>query len=396
MSKVFAINAGSSSLKFSIYEVPEETVIASGLVERIGIDDGVITIKYQGEKVQETLDIPDHEVATSHLLDKLKELKIIESFDEIAGSGHRIVAGGEHFKDSTLLNEDDIQMVEKLAEFAPLHNPAEAKVIRAFQKVLPGKPTVGVFDTSFHTSMPKKAYLYSVPLKYYEKHQARRYGAHGTSHKYVAMRAAELMGKPFEDLKIITCHIGNGASITAVDHGKSVDTSMGFTPLAGVTMGTRSGDVDPSLLQYIMDKEGLSMSEMIHILNNESGLLGLSGISSDMRDVEEAEANGDENAKVALEIYYDRVIKYVGQYLAVLGGADAIVFTAGVGENSKEFRQGIMEAFDWAGVKIDHEKNDTREEAKISTEDSSIAVYAIPTDEELMIVRDTVELGDIK
>ena len=244
--------------------------------------------------------------------------------------------------------------------------------------------------------MPKKAYLYSVPLKYYEKHQARRYGAHGTSHKYVAMRAAELMGKPFEDLKIITCHIGNGASITAVDHGKSVDTSMGFTPLAGVTMGTRSGDVDPSLLQYIMDKEGLSMSEMIHILNNESGLLGLSGISSDMRDVEEAEANGDENAKVALEIYYDRVIKYVGQYLAVLGGADAIVFTAGVGENSKEFRQGVMEAFDWAGVKIDHEKNDTRKEAKISTEDSSIAVYAIPTDEELMIVRDTVELGDIK
>ena len=306
------------------------------------------------------------------------------------------MAGGEHFKDSTLLNEDDIQMVEKLAEFAPLHNPAEAKVIRAFQKVLPGKPTVGVFDTSFHTSMPKKAYLYSVPLKYYEKHQARRYGAHGTSHKYVAMRAAELMGKPFEDLKIITCHIGNGASITAVDHGKSVDTSMGFTPLAGVTMGTRSGDVDPSLLQYIMDKEGLSMSEMIHILNNESGLLGLSGISSDMRDVEEAEANGDENAKVALEIYYDRVIKYVGQYLAVLGGADAIVFTAGVGENSKEFRQGVMEAFDWAGVKIDHEKNDTRKEAKISTEDSSIAVYAIPTDEELMIVRDTVELGDIK
>ncbi|KAA9301671.1 acetate kinase [Aerococcus sp. HMSC072A12] len=395
MSKVFAINAGSSSLKFSIYEVPSEEVISSGLIERIGLNDSIVTIKFKGEKHEETLDIEDHEVAINHLLKKLEELQVIESFDEIAGSGHRIVAGGEHFKDSALLDEADIQKVEELADFAPLHNPAEAKVIRAFQKVLPGKPTVGVFDTSFHTTMPEKAYLYSVPFEYYEKHQARRYGAHGTSHKYVAERAAELEGKDIKDLKIITCHIGNGGSITAVDGGKSVDTSMGFTPLAGITMGTRSGDVDPSLLQYIMEKEDLSMDEMITILNKKSGLLGISGVSSDMRDVEAAAAEGNERAQVALDIYYDRVRKYVGGYLTVLGGADIIVFTAGVGENSASFREEICKNMEWAGIKLDSERNDTRDEAKISADDSKVAIWTIPTDEELMIVRDTVRLGNI-
>ncbi|MGX7371975.1 acetate/propionate family kinase [Aerococcus sanguinicola] len=395
MSKVFAINAGSSSLKFSIYEVPSEEVISSGIIERIGLKDSIVSVKFQGEKHEETLDIEDHEVAINHLLKKLEELKVIESFDEIAGSGHRIVAGGEHFKDSALLDEEDIQKVEELADFAPLHNPAEAKVIRAFQKVLPGKPTVGVFDTSFHTTMPEKAYLYSVPFEYYEKHQARRYGAHGTSHKYVAERAAELEGKDIKDLKIITCHIGNGGSITAVDGGKSVDTSMGFTPLAGITMGTRSGDVDPSLLQYIMEKEGLSMDEMITILNKKSGLLGISGVSSDMRDVEAAAAEGNERAQVALDIYYDRVRKYVGSYLTVLGGADVIVFTAGVGENSASFREEICKDMEWAGIKLDSERNDTRDEAKISADDSKVAIWTIPTDEELMIVRDTVRLGNI-
>ncbi|MDK6680255.1 acetate kinase [Aerococcus sp. UMB8608] len=395
MSKVFAINAGSSSLKFSIYEVPSEEVISSGLIERIGLNDSIVTIKFKGEKHEETLDIEDHEVAINHLLKKLEELQVIESFDEIAGSGHRIVAGGEHFKDSALLDEADIQKVEELAVFAPLHNPAEAKVIRAFQKVLPGKPTVGVFDTSFHTTMPEKAYLYSVPFEYYEKHQARRYGAHGTSHKYVAERAAELEGKDIKDLKIITCHIGNGGSITAVDGGKSVDTSMGFTPLAGITMGTRSGDVDPSLLQYIMEKEDLSMDEMITILNKKSGLLGISGVSSDMRDVEAAAAEGNERAQVALDIYYDRVRKYVGGYLTVLGGADIIVFTAGVGENSASFREEICKNMEWAGIKLDSERNDTRDEAKISADDSKVAIWTIPTDEELMIVRDTVRLGNI-
>ncbi|MDK7049791.1 MULTISPECIES: acetate/propionate family kinase [Aerococcus] len=395
MSKVFTINAGSSSLKFSIYEVPSEEVISSGIIERIGLKDSIVSVKFQGEKHEETLDIEDHEVAINHLLKKLEELKVIESFDEIAGSGHRIVAGGEHFKDSALLDEEDIQKVEELADFAPLHNPAEAKVIRAFQKVLPGKPTVGVFDTSFHTTMPEKAYLYSVPFEYYEKHQARRYGAHGTSHKYVAERAAELEGKDIKDLKIITCHIGNGGSITAVDGGKSVDTSMGFTPLAGITMGTRSGDVDPSLLQYIMEKEGLSMDEMITILNKKSGLLGISGVSSDMRDVEAAAAEGNERAQVALDIYYDRVRKYVGSYLTVLGGADVIVFTAGVGENSASFREEICKDMEWAGIKLDSERNDTRDEAKISADDSKVAIWTIPTDEELMIVRDTVRLGNI-
>ncbi len=395
MSKVFAINAGSSSLKFSIYEVPSEEVISSGIIERIGLKDSIVSVKFQGEKHEETLDIEDHEVAINHLLKKLEELKVIESFDEIAGSGHRIVAGGEHFKDSALLDEEDIQKVEELADFAPLHNPAEAKAIRAFQKVLPGKPTVGVFDTSFHTTMPEKAYLYSVPFEYYEKHQARRYGAHGTSHKYVAERAAELEGKDIKDLKIITCHIGNGGSITAVDGGKSVDTSMGFTPLAGITMGTRSGDVDPSLLQYIMEKEGLSMDEMITILNKKSGLLGISGVSSDMRDVEAAAAEGNERAQVALDIYYDRVRKYVGSYLTVLGGADVIVFTAGVGENSASFREEICKDMEWAGIKLDSERNDTRDEAKISADDSKVAIWTIPTDEELMIVRDTVRLGNI-
>ena len=395
MSKVFAINAGSSSLKFSIYEVPSEEVISSGIIERIGLKDSIVSVKFQGEKHEETLDIEDHEVAINHLLKKLEELKVIESFDEIAGSGHRIVAGGEHFKDSALLDEEDIQKVEELADFAPLHNPAEAKVIRAFQKVLPGKPTVGVFDTSFHTTMPEKAYLYSVPFEYYEKHQARRYGAHGTSHKYVAERAAELEGKDIKDLKIITCHIGNGGSITAVDGGKSVDTSMGFTPLAGITMGTRSGDVDPSLLQYIMEKEGLSMDEMITILNKKSGLLGISGVSSDMRDVEAAAAEGNERAQVALDIYYDRVRKYVGSYLTVLGGAAVIVFTAGVGENSASFREEICKDMEWAGIKLDSERNDTRDEAKISADDSKVAIWTIPTDEELMIVRDTVRLGNI-
>ncbi|AMB99752.1 acetate kinase [Aerococcus urinaehominis] len=393
--KVFAINAGSSSLKFSIYEVPSEEVISSGLIERIGLADSLVTIKYDGNKFEDKLDIADHEIAINYLLEKLNELDIIADYDEIAGSGHRIVAGGEHFKSSALLGEEEIQKVEDLAEFAPLHNPAEAKVIRAFQKLLPGKPTVGVFDTSFHTTMPEKAYLYSVPYKYYEDYQARRYGAHGTSHKYVAQRAAELEGKNIEDLKIITCHVGNGGSITAVDGGKSVDTSMGFTPLAGITMGTRSGDVDPSLLQYIMKKENIDIDQMINILNKESGLLGLSGVSSDMRDVEEAANGGNERAKVAIEIYYDRVKKYIGQYLAVLGGADVIVFTAGVGENSITFRQGVLEGMEWAGIELDKEANQTRDEAKISTASSKVAVYTIPTDEELMIVRDTVALGNI-
>lgn len=396
MSKVFAINAGSSSLKFSIYETPEEEVISSGVIERIGIGGSLVTIKYNGEKYKETLDIDDHEQATQYLFDKLLELKVIGSLDEIAGSGHRIVAGGEDFKESALLDDEALQKIDELADFAPLHNPAEAKVVRAFQKALPGKPAVGVFDTSFHTTMPKKAFLYSLPLKYYEQYGARRYGAHGTSHKYVSQRCAELMGKKPEDIRVITCHIGNGASITAVDGGKSVDTSMGFTPLAGVTMGTRSGDVDPSLLQYIMHKEDLDIDQMISILNNESGLLGLSGISSDMRDIQAAADSGDENAQTALDIYVDRIKKYIGQYFAVMNGTDAIVFTAGVGENSAPVRKYVLSDMEAFGIKLDDERNENVDEGLISADDSKVKVYVIPTDEELMIVRDTVRLGNIK
>ena len=276
-----------------------------------------------------------------------------------------------------------------------MHNPAEVKVIRAFHKLLPGKPAVGVFDTSFHTTMPAENYLYGVPYEYYEKYGARKYGAHGTSHKYVSLRCAELMGKKPEEVNIITCHVGNGASITAVKKGKSIDTSMGFTPVAGVVMGTRSGDVDPSMLAYIMEKEHIDMTEMLRILNNESGLKGLSGVSSDMRDVEEAMAKGNKRAKIALDVYISAVRRYVGSYLAELNGADAIVFTAGVGENSAPFREQVLADMENLGIKIDKERNESTKEGLISTDDSRVKVYVIPTDEELMIVRDTVRLGHI-
>ncbi|MGX7415032.1 acetate/propionate family kinase [Aerococcus christensenii] len=395
MSKIFALNAGSSSLKFSIFEIPSEEVVASGLIDRIGLNDSNVVIKYNGEKFTDVKDVPDHDVATKILLEKLKTLGIIKNFDEIAGTGHRVVVGGEVFKDSLLIGEDELNQIDALSEYAPLHNPAEVKVIRAFHKLLPGKPAVGVFDTSFHTTMPAENYLYGVPYEYYEKYGARKYGAHGTSHKYVSLRCAELMGKKPEEVNIITCHVGNGASITAVKKGKSIDTSMGFTPVAGVVMGTRSGDVDPSMLAYIMEKEHIDMTEMLHILNNESGLKGLSGVSSDMRDVEEAMAKGNKRAKIALDVYISAVRRYVGSYLAELNGADAIVFTAGVGENSAPFREQVLADMENLGIKIDKERNESTKEGLISTDDSRVKVYVIPTDEELMIVRDTVRLGHI-
>lgn len=395
MAKIFAVNAGSSSLKFSIYEVPSEEVIASGLIDRIGLNDSNVIIKFNGEKHTEVVDIPDHDRATEILLDRVKSLGIVTDFDEIVGSGHRIVAGGERFKESELLDEAGIKAVEDLSPFAPLHNPAEAKVIRAFQKVLPGKPVVGVFDTSFHTTMPEKAYLYPVPYEWYTELSARKYGAHGTSHKYVSEQAAKLLGKPIEDTKIITCHIGNGASMTAVQGGKSVDTSMGFTPLAGLMMGTRCGDVDTSLLQYVMKEKNMDIDEMIASLNNKSGLLGVSGISSDMRDVQAARGEGDKRSTIALGIYTNRVKQYIGSYLATMNGADAIVFTAGVGENSPEFRKEVLEDMEFFGIELDDERNNTERNGLISSDNSKVAVYVIPTDEELMIVRDVVRLGDI-
>lgn len=398
MSKTMAINAGSSSLKFQIIEMPEEMVISKGLVERIGLNDSVLEFKYtdgQGEeqKFSLTQDIADHKVAVELLLENLSDLGVIKDFDEITGVGHRVVAGGEIYKESTLVDEKLISDVEDLAEFAPLHNPAEALVMRVFQEKLPHATQAAVFDTSFHTTMPAENYLYSLPYEYYEKHSIRKYGAHGTSHRYVAARAAEIVGKPIEDLKIITCHLGNGASITAVENGKSVDTSMGFTPLAGVTMGTRTGDIDASVIPFLMEKEGIEdVNEVINIFNKKSGVLGLSGVSSDMRDIEEAADSGNERARLTLDLYYNRVVKYVGQYAALMNGVDVIVFTAGIGENSKETREAIIKHFGFIGAKLDEAKNDTRDEAIISADDSKVTVINIPTDEEMVIARDVESL----
>ncbi len=394
MSKSIAINAGSSSLKFQLFNMPQEEVVAKGLVERIGINDSIFSISYgDDQKFEVVEDIPNHEVAVEKLLAKLVELEIIKDFNEITGVGHRVVAGGELFKDSALVDDKVIDQVEELAEFAPLHNKAEAVGMRAFKHLLPDITSVAVFDTSFHTTMPKKAYLYSIPMDYYHKFKARKYGAHGTSHRYVSERAAILMGKPIEDLKIITCHLGNGASITAVDGGKSVDTSMGFTPLAGITMGTRSGDIDASLVAFLMNKLNITdVNEFVDILNKKSGLLGLSGVSSDMRDVMAA-AETNEDAKVAVEIFVDRIQKYIGQYVAVMNGVDAIVFTAGIGENSKEIRKAVIEGLTWFGCDIDDERNNIRgKEAIISTDAAKVKVYNIPTNEEVEIARDIERL----
>ncbi|MDT2642862.1 acetate kinase [Enterococcus dongliensis] len=397
MSKTIAINAGSSSLKWQLYQMPEESVIAKGIVERIGLNDSIFTIKYgDGQKFEQILDIKDHEVAVQMLLDQLIDLKIIASFDEITGVGHRVVAGGEYFKDSVLIDDDVLAKIEELSEFAPLHNPANAMGIKAFRHILPNIVSVAVFDTSFHASMPATNYLYSIPKEYYDKYAARKYGFHGTSHRYVSERAAELLGKPVEETKIITAHIGNGGSITAVEGGKSVDTSMGFTPLAGLTMGTRSGDIDASLLPYLMEKTGITnINEMIDILNKKSGVLGLTGISSDMRDIESGAEEGNEDAALALDIYCDRIRKYIAQYISVMDGVDAIVFTAGVGENADPVRQMVLERMTWFGIEIDEEinKNTHGKEAELSTENSRVKVYVIPTDEEVMIARDVERLG---
>ena len=391
MAKTIAINAGSSSLKWTLYEMPAEETIASGIVERIGLENSIFTIKYgEGKKYEDVLDINNHQVAVELLLAKLDELGVLTDINEIEGVGHRVVAGGELFSESALITDEVIAQIESINELAPLHNPANVTGIRAFKKVLPDITSVAVFDTSFHQTMPAVNYLYSLPYEYYEDFDARKYGAHGTSHQFVAERAAEMLDKPLEDLKIITCHLGNGASITAVENGKSIDTSMGFTPLAGVTMGTRAGDIDASLIPYLMNKLELTdVQDMINILNNESGLKGISGVSSDMRDLESAEAEGNERAEIALRIFEDRVRNYVAQYMVKMEGADAIVFTAGIGENAPATRQNIIKNFNFLGIELDEELNNVRgKERIISTEDSKTKVILIPTDEELVIARD--------
>ena len=393
MSITMAVNAGSSSLKFQLYTMPEETVIAKGLVERIGINDSVFKLEYgDDQEVKLVEDIATHDRAVEILFEQLEANNVIHSFDEITGIGHRVVAGGELFKDSALIDDEVIDQVDALAEFAPLHNAAEAAVMRAFKERVPNATMAAVFDTSFHTTLPAENYLYSLPYEYYENFKARKYGAHGTSHRYVSRRAAEMLGKNIEGLKIITCHLGNGASITAVEGGKAVDTSMGFTPLAGVTMGTRTGDIDASIIPFLMKKLEINdINEMLNIFQKQSGLLGISGISSDMREIMAAKET-NERAKLAYDIFINRIQKYIGQYIAVMNGVDAIVFTAGIGENSAPVREDVINGITVFGAEVDAERNDTRKEAVISTEDSKVVVLNIPTNEEVEIAREVERL----
>ena len=398
MRKILSVNAGSSSLKFQLIEMPNEKLLAKGLVERIGLKNSVLTIDYLEEESEknytETQDIEDHQKAVELLFGLLDQLEVITDYQEIKGVGHRVAAGGESFEDSTRITDEVIDEIESLNEYAPLHNPAQVAVIRAFRKILPETVMVAVFDTSFHATVPEHNYLYSIPYHFYEDYKIRKYGFHGTSHRYVANRAAEMIDQPIEDLKIITCHLGNGASITAVNAGKSVDTSMGFTPLAGVTMGTRSGDIDPAILPFIMEKlEIKNINESIDILNKQSGLLGISGVSSDMRELEEAAANGNSRAELAIEIFVNRIQKYIGSYIAEMNGVDAIVFTAGIGENSSSIREKIIEGISWFGIDLEPEKNETRKEATISSETSKITVLNVPTNEEIEIARDVEKIA---
>ncbi|ANC78149.1 acetate kinase [Fictibacillus nanhaiensis] len=391
MAKIIAINAGSSSLKFQLLQMPEEVVLTKGLVERIGLNDSVFTIEVDGEKVKEIKDIQDHSEAVSMLLDKLVKHNIISSLEEIEGIGHRVVHGGEKFNDSVLITDEILHEIEEISYLAPLHNPANVVGIKAFKNVLPNVPAVAVFDTAFHQSMPEKSFLYSLPYEYYEEYGIRKYGFHGTSHKYVSERAAELLGRPVEQLRLLSCHLGNGASIAAIEGGKSIDTSMGFTPLAGVTMGTRSGNIDPSLIPYIMQKTGQSAEEVINVLNNKSGMLGVSGFSSDLRDIESEAEKGNERAELALEVFASRIHKYIGSYAARMAGIDAIIFTAGIGENSTAVRERVLRGLEFMGVYWDPALNQVRgKEAFISYPHSPVKVIVIPTNEEVMIARDTM------
>ncbi|HZG60822.1 MAG TPA: acetate kinase [Anoxybacillus sp.] len=396
MSKIMAINAGSSSLKFQLFEMPSEKVLTKGVVERIGFEDAIFNITVNGEKIKEVTSIPDHAVAVKLLLDKLISLGIIQSFDEINGIGHRVVHGGEKFSDSVLITDETLKEIEELSELAPLHNPANIIGIKAFQEILPNVPAVAVFDTAFHQTMPEQSFLYSLPYEYYTKFGIRKYGFHGTSHKYVTQRAAELLGRPIEQLRLISCHLGNGASIAAVEGGKSIDTSMGFTPLAGVAMGTRSGNIDPALIPYIMEKTGKTAEEVVEILNKKSGMLGISGFSSDLRDIEKAAEEGNERAELALEVFASRIHKYIGSYAARMCGVDAIIFTAGIGENSDVVRAKVLRGLEFMGVYWDPALNKVRgQEAFISYPHSPVKVLVIPTNEELMIARDVVRLANL-
>ena len=392
---ILVINCGSSSLKYQLIDSETENVLAKGLCERIGID-GALTHQPAGkDKIKSTPAMPNHKVAIQLVIDQLTDAEngVVSSLDEISAVGHRVVHGGEKFTSSCVITDDVIKEIEACNVFAPLHNPAALIGINACKELMPGLPMVAVFDTAFHQTMPPKAYLYAIPHEYYEKYGVRRYGFHGTSHQYVAGKAAQMLGKAPEDLKLIICHLGNGASVSAVKGGKCVDTSMGLTPLEGLVMGTRSGDLDPAILEFIAEKENLSLSEVMDILNKKSGVMGLSGVSSDFRDVKAAAAEGNETAAHALEVHRYRVAKYIGAYAAAMNGVDAIAFTAGLGENDDESRAAICEYLGFLGAHLDAERNDVHgEDAIISTEDSTVKLLCIPTNEELMIARDTAAL----
>ncbi|MDN5954971.1 MAG: acetate kinase [Lactobacillus sp.] len=393
MKKVLAINSGSSSFKYKLFSLPDEKVIASGMADRVGLDNASFEIKLaDGTKHVEKTEIADQEAAVNLLIKFLKQFNVVDDLHEIVGVGHRVVNGGEYFDDSTIITKENLPKIYELEDYAPLHNPAEGRGIEAFMNVLPEVPQVAVFDTTYHRALDPVHYLYSLPYEYYEKYGIRKYGAHGTSIRYTAPHAAKMLGKDLKDLKLIICHLGSGASITAVKDGKSYDTSMGFSPIAGITMATRCGDIDPSLIQHLMHVEGKSMDEMIHILNHKSGLLGLSGISPDMRDIRESDT---ERAKLARKIFINRIVRYVGSYIAEMGGVDAIIFTAGIGEHDMGVRKEVMDAFKYMGVKPDYEANEENGEHFITKPDSKVKVMVIPTNEELIIERDVVRLTNI-
>ena len=393
---VLVINAGSSSLKYQLLNPDTQEILAKGLCERIGID-GKFTYKPTGKTAVKAADVamPTHSEAIQTVLNALvdKDNGVIGSMAEIDAVGHRVVHGGEKFAKSVLITDEVMAAIEECNPLAPLHNPANIIGIRACQKLMPNTPMVAVFDTAFHQTMPPVAYTYALPYEYYEQDKVRRYGFHGTSHKYVAQRAAAMLGKPIEELKLISCHLGNGSSITAINGGKSVDTSMGFTPLAGLPMGTRAGDLDAGILQYLMNKHGMNIDEMLNVLNKKSGVEGISAISSDFRDLENAEAQGNQRAELALRVFDYSVKKYIGAYAAAMGGVDAVIFTAGVGENGPETRESACAGLEFMGIKIDPEKDKVRgKEMDVSTDDAKVRVLVIPTNEELMIAMDTAAI----
>ena len=389
--KILSVNAGSSSLKFQMYEMPDEEVLISGVFERIGMEGSFYTIKLNGEKKEKKVELPDHKKAFELLVSELMENKIVDTLDDIVGIGHRIVQGGSYFDRSVVASDNVIQKIDELSSLAPLHNPAAITGIKAAQAVIPEALQAVVFDTAFHQTIPEENYLYALPYEWEKEYKIRRYGAHGTSHKYVSLKMNEILDR--QDTKLITCHIGNGASISAILNGKCINTSMGLTPNAGLIMGTRCGDIDATIVPYMMDVLKINSKEMDTILNKKSGLLGISGISSDSRDIEAGIKEGNKRCELAEKMYVRRIVDYIAKYYVELEGCDAIVFTAGVGENSVPIRRKVVEALSVLGVKLDEEKNNIRGSIqKISTSDSSIKVYVIPTDEELMIARDTFEL----